>query len=139
MSSDLEFLSAPEAGGRPPWLAHVASEAIRAANHATINRQPVPGLTAAAEASDTVAALAELARRLPQLCEQLADILTIADQQGTLTGPAMAPTSAAGDLREAAGIASTAALVLDMAHQRLSAIGGWLGSDAAALTSAEED
>jgi hypothetical protein len=139
VSTDLEFLSAPEAGGRPPWLAHVASEAIRAANHATINRQPVPGLTAASEASDTVAVLAELAYRLPQLCEQLADILTAAAQQGSLTGPAEAPASAAGDLREAAGIVSTAATVLDMAHQTLGGVGGWLSTEAAALASAEED
>jgi hypothetical protein len=139
VSTDLEFLSAPEAGGRPAWLAHVASEAIRAANHATINRQPVPGLTAAADVYDTVAALAELAYRLPQLCEQLADLLTIAAQQGTLTGPAEAPASTAGDLREAAGIASTAAVVLDLAHQTLGGVGGWLGSDAAALAGAEED
>jgi hypothetical protein len=72
-------------GRNPPCL----TEYIRAANHATINARDVlnRGLLAGVHAYDTAGALYLLTSRLPQLCDQLAAVLTWAAGNGTLTGP----------------------------------------------------
>jgi hypothetical protein len=79
----------PEAGGHPARLVTTAAEYIRAANHATINARDVlnRGLLAGVHAYDTAGALYLLTSRLPQLCDQLAAVLTWAAGNGTLTGP----------------------------------------------------
>jgi hypothetical protein len=55
-TTDTGSLAAPEAGGHPAKLLTTAAEAVRAANHATIDRRPMPGLAAGADACDTLGA-----------------------------------------------------------------------------------
>jgi hypothetical protein len=113
----------PEAGGHPTRLVTAAAEYVRAANHATFARRPVPGLASGADLFNTVAALHLLTSRLPQLCEQLADLLGAGGGHGTLTGPADAPQLAATELRHA--------------WRTLSPVGGWLSPNAQALSDQE--
>jgi len=129
----------PEAGGHPARLVAAAAEYVRAANHATIVRRPVPGLAAGSDAYDTVGALYQLISRLPQLCAQLGAVLEGAAPYGTLTGPEGAPDRAAAALRRAATVLENAALHLDDAWQTLSPVGGWLSADAQALAGDGEE
>ncbi len=128
----------PEAGGHPARLVSDAAERIRAAIHATYDRRPVPGLAAGSDAYDTVGALYQLASRLPQLLEQLADVLLIADGQDTLTGPTDAPQRAAQWLTQATADFRDGRDRLDAAWQTLGPVGGWLSVDAATLASKED-
>jgi hypothetical protein len=136
-STDVDLV--PEAGGHPVRLVTAAAEHIRAANHATFDRRPVPGLAAGADIYDTVGALHQLANRLPQLLEQLATLLTTAAEQGTLTGPKTAPALAAAELTEAASSFRDSRDHLDAAWQLLGPVGGWLSADAAALADDREE
>ncbi len=130
----------PEAGGHPARLVTAAAEYIRAANHATHDRRPVPGLAAASDAYDAVAALYQLASRLPQLCDQLAAVLAWAADQGTLTGPEGRADLAAVELRHhAADGFQAASNALDIAWQTLSPVGGWLSADAEAIAGDGEE
>jgi hypothetical protein len=81
----------------------------------------------------TPSALDTLASRLPQLCDQLADVLQVAGENGTLTGPEHVPRQAAAELRQAADAFRGAHDVLNRVWQTLSAVGGWLSVDAEAL------
>ena len=128
----------PEAGGHPTRLVSAAAEYVRAANHATSARRPVPGLASGSELFETVAALHLLTSRLPQLCEQLADLLVAAGGHGTLTGPADAPRLAATELRYAADGITVVTDRLSAAWQALSPVGGWLTPDAQALSDQED-
>jgi hypothetical protein len=119
----------PTRPDRPPaQLASDAAELVRAANHATINPAAC-GMASAADVYDTVAALYQLASRLPQLCAQLAKILATAATRGSLTGPPRAPEHAAAELRRAAETLTPAVAALDAAWQTLGPVGGWLGPD----------
>jgi hypothetical protein len=131
----------PEAGGHPARLVTAAAEYIRAANHATINWDitiPAPGLTAGVDVYDTIGALSQLTSRLPQLCRQLAEILTAAAGHGTLTGPDGAPQLAAVELRQAADTITAAYERLNAAHQTLGPVGGWLSPDAETVAGEED-
>jgi hypothetical protein len=85
----------PAAGGHPAHLVRTAAEQVRAANHTLARLAPVPGLVSGSDVYDTVGALYQLTSRLPQLCKQIAAVLTAAAAQGTLTGLADAPELAA--------------------------------------------
>lgn len=128
----------PEAGGHPAHLVRTAAEQVRAANHTLARLAPVPGLVSGSDVYDTVGALYQLTSRLPQLCKQLAAVLTAAAAQGTLTGPADAPEVAAQWLAEAAANLRDARDRLDAAWQTLGPVGGWLSADAAALAGEED-
>ncbi len=128
----------PEAGGHPAQLITTAAERIRAANHATFSRRPVPGLATGSDAYDVVGALHQLASRLPQLCDQVAAVLTWAAEQGTLTGPEGRADLAAVELRHhAADGFKAASNALEVAWNALSPVGGWLSADAEALAGGE--
>jgi len=129
----------PEAGGHPARLVTAAAEYVRAADHATLHGRPGPGLLDGAGVDDAAGALYLLCSRLPQLCRQLAEILTAAAGQDTLAGPQGAPELAAAELRQAAEILTAAYARLDAAWQPLSPVGGWLSADADALAGEEED
>ncbi len=124
----------PEAGGHPARLVSAAAEQVRAANHATFDRRPVPGLASGSDLFDTAAALHLLTSRLPQLCEQLADLLVGSGRHGTLTGPADAPRLAATELHLTAEVITAATERLGAAWRTLSPVGGWLSPDAQALS-----
>jgi hypothetical protein len=136
-SMDLE----PEAGGNPCRLVTAAAEYVRAANHATFDGRPRPGLLSGVNVYDAVGALALLTSRMPQLSRQLATVLDTAGAGGTLTGPAGAPELAAAELRQAAEILTAAYERLNAAWNTLSPVGGWLSADAEdeALGGEEED
>jgi hypothetical protein len=134
-SIDLE----PEAGGHVAKLVNAAAEYVRAANHATFDGRPGPGLLSGVNVYDAVGALALLTSRMPQLSRQLATVLDTAGAGGTLTGPAGAPELAAAELRQAAGILTSAYERLNAAWNTLSPVGGWLSTDAEALAGEGED
>jgi len=94
---------------------------------------PNPGLLSGSDAYDAVGGLYLLTSRLPQLCRQLAAVLSAAAGHGTLTGPHGAPERAAAQLRQAAATLTTAYQQLDAANQTLGPVGGWLSPDAQAL------
>ncbi len=129
----------PEAGGHPARLVTAAAEYVRAANHATFDGRPGPGLLDGADVDAAAGARYLLTSRLPQLCRQLAAILTSAAANGYLTGPAGAPELAAPGLRQAAEILTAASERLDAAWQLLSPVGGWLSADAQALAGDGEE
>jgi hypothetical protein len=78
-------------------------------------------------------ALYQLTSRLPQLCRQLATILTTAASNGRLTGPDGAPELAAAE------ILTTVYERLNAAHQTLGPVGGFLSADAEARAGDGED
>ena len=131
----------PEAGGHPARLVTAAAEHVRAANHATINAPDVlnPGLLSGSDVYDAAGALDTLASRLPQLCDQLADVLQVAGENGTLTGPGHAPHKADAELRQAADTFRSAHDLLNRAWNTLSPVGGWLSADAQALAGDGEE
>jgi hypothetical protein len=124
-------LNDPGVGGHPAKLLDAAAEAVRAANHATI-RWDGSAYGMHSGSYDAAGALYLLTSRLPQLCRQLAKILTTAAGNGHLTGPDGAPELAAAKLRQAAELLTTTYQRLEGAHQTLSPVGGWLSADAAA-------
>lgn len=105
------------------------AEHVRAANHATINWRaevPAPGLVYASDIYDVVGGLRTLVSRLPQLCDQLAEILRAADRHGTLTGPVPERVLTAMELVQLREPLETAVEGLNIAFQRLAQVGGFL-------------
>jgi hypothetical protein len=81
------------------------SEDVRALNYATLPGDGFPGLDWPADASDTIAAVAEAVARLPQALGQIADFLTT---QKRRPGLADRFSRYAGRPREAVDAACTA-------------------------------
>ena len=106
-------------------IAGHAAESIRALNHLT--QQPAAQVLAPADIDQVVAALSQAADRLPQLLNQIGDLvhhrqqagLLRVDQASPMPDPATAVTQATSALRRAAGHASSAGRALDAAHQIL--------------------
>ncbi|MFD6891932.1 hypothetical protein [Streptomyces sp. NPDC059957] len=107
-----------------PAAADTASEAIRALNHLT--RSPRDGFQYPGDAYSTVAALSEMAARLPQAIEQIAVFMKnleagehLRSDKGTLADDLQAVHDG---LTVAAGAAQTLHGALDRAHQGLGPI-----------------
>jgi hypothetical protein len=78
----------PHSPERTRQLADVAAETIRTLNYATRGDD---GLREPGDAYELLGTLAQLAERLPQLCEQIRDYLTEAHNRGELFEPADGP------------------------------------------------
>lgn len=79
---------APHSPDRTRALADVAAEAVRTLNYATRGDD---GLHYPGDAYELLGTLAQLAERLPQLCEQIRDYLTDAHRAGHLAEPPTGP------------------------------------------------
>jgi len=106
-------------------LGEQTAQAVRALNHLT--RPGAGALAYPGEVCELVAALACMARRLPQLLGQLGGWLVSEDRAGRLRldtcsptpDPAEAVAAVIGELAQASQCAHAAGRALDAAHQHL--------------------
>lgn len=105
---------APHSPERTRALADVGASVIRTLNYAT---RTTDGLNDPADAYELLGTLAQLAERLPQLCEQIRDYLTEAHNRRELFEPADGPHQGSATLalmltRDALGRAAGDALTM---------------------------
>lgn len=105
---------APHDPKRTQQLADVAAEAIRTLNYATRGDD---GMRDPGDAYELLGTLAQLAERLPQLCQQIGDYLVGAQNSGELFEPADGPHQGSTTLavmltRDALGRAAGDALTM---------------------------